>query len=229
MVLLAMGIFGIAIATNSIITIKNCWKYYPNIKGIVYGFNVGAAGISTTLFNPLADFGIINSKKEGANKETGLYPKHVADRLPIYLYCLVAIFFVFGLTSYLCTFNYEDCLDEEKTGNEDKKEVTKLMEEDEDKREKTDKLIEEKQKDEQANNDEKKEDELKDDKNEEEKNKEQSKNEDKNENELKAEKKEEEDKVNKKRRNVTSKELFRLFFSKKNFQMLVFCIGGPCK
>ena len=107
MVLLAMGIFGIGIATNSLITIKNCWKYYPNIKGLVYGFNVGAAGISTSFFTPIADFWIINKDKEKTGAD-GLYPRHIADRLPTYLYVLVGIFLVFGLISYLLTFNYED-------------------------------------------------------------------------------------------------------------------------
>ena len=34
---------------------------------------------------------------------------------------------------------------------------------------------------------------------------------------------------NKKRRNVTYKELFKLFISKKNLQILVFISAGPCK
>ena len=128
MVLIAMGIFGIGIATNSLITVKNCWKYYPDRKGLVYGFNVGAAGISTSFFTPLADFWIINKDKEKTEKN-GLYPKHIADKLPTYLYSLVGIFFFFGIFSYLLTFNYEDTesqiealLDEEKNiEKEDKK------------------------------------------------------------------------------------------------------------
>ena len=181
MVLLAMGIFGIGIATNSLITIKNCWKYYPNVKGLVYGFNVGAAGISTSFFTPIADFWIINKDKEKTGSD-GLYPKHVADRLPTYLYVLVGIFFVFGLISYLLTINYED---------DENSQIEKLIEE------------------------EKKEDIEKDKEQKEEK-----------DNEKKEEQK---DEIKVKRRKIPFKELFALFCSKKNLQILVFIFSGPCK
>lgn len=189
MVLLAMGIFGIGIATNTLITIKNCWKYYPDRKGLVYGFNVGAAGISTSFFTPLADFWIINKNKEKTEKN-GLYPKHIADRLPTYLYVLVGIFFFFGIFSYLLTFNYEDTetqidtlLDEEKdVEKEEKGEITENK-----------KSIKEEEKKEKEDEEEK------------------------------------DDKTNIKRIDVPYKELFKLFISKKNLQILVFIFSGPCK
>lgn len=192
MVLLAMGIFGIGIATNTLITIKNCWKYYPDRKGLVYGFNVGAAGISTSFFTPLADFWIINKNKEKTEKN-GLYPKHIADRLPTYLYVLVGIFFFFGISSYLLTFNYEDTetqidtlLDEEKdVEKEEKGEITENK-----------KSIKEEEKKEKAD---------------------------------KEDKEEKDDKTNIKRIDVPYKELFKLFISKKNLQILVFIFSGPCK
>ena len=135
MVLIAMGIFGIGIATNSLITIKNCWKYYPNVKGLVYGFNVGAAGISTSFFTPIADFWIINKDKEKTGPD-GLYPRHVAERLPDYLYVLVGIFLVFGIISYLLTFNYED--------DENSSQIDQLIEEEKKEEEKDSKKNEEK-------------------------------------------------------------------------------------
>ena len=173
MVLIAMGIFGIGIATNSLITIKNCWKYYPNVKGLVYGFNVGAAGISTSFFTPIADFWIINKDKEKTGPD-GLYPRHVAERLPDYLYVLVGIFLVFGIISYLLTFNYED--------DENSSQIDQLIEEEKKEEEKDSKKNEEKKK------------------------------------EIKI-----------KRRKIPFKELFSLFCSKKNLQILVFIFGGPCK
>ena len=194
MVLIAMGIFGIGIAINSLITIKNCWKYYPDRKGLVYGFNVGAAGISTSFFTPLADFWIINKDKEKTEKD-GLYPKHIADKLPTYLYALIGIFFFFGISSYLLTFNYEDTesqidvlLDEEKNiEKEDKK------------------------------------DEIKENK------KESIKEEEKKEIDQKEAEEKKDNKKKIKRRDVSYKELFKIFISKKNLQILVFIFSGPCK
>ena len=181
MFLIAMGIFGIGIATNSLITIKNCWKYYPDKKGLIYGINVGAAGISTSFFAPLADFWIINKNKEKTGSD-GLYPKEVAENLPTYLYTLVGIFLAIGIISYFMTFNYEDVIDDDK--------MDKLIDEvgtiKEEKEEKEEKEVEIKDKDNKGQN-------------------------------------------NKKRRKVTYKELFKLFISKKNLQILVFISAGPCK
>ena len=106
-VLFAMCVFGIGISLNSIITIKNCWKFYPDKKGLLNGINVGAAGISTTFFTPVADYIFINPNKEKTD-EKGLYPEKVAERIPSYLYFLVIIFIVFGISSYLLTSNYDD-------------------------------------------------------------------------------------------------------------------------
>lgn len=177
MALIAMGIFGIGIAINSLITIKNCWKYYPDRKGIVYGFNVGAAGISTSFFTPIADFWIINKKKEKTEKN-GLYPKYIADRLPTYLYVLAGIFLTLGLISYFSTFNYEDIINSENDKLINDEKITKGEED-----------------------------------------KEQIKKEEGNKNQ---------DNIPKKRK-VTYSELFKIFLSKKNLQILVFIFGGPCK
>ena len=108
-VLIAMCIFGIGISLNSIITIKNCWKYYPDKKGLMNGINVGAAGISTTFFTPIADYVFINPKKEPTDSN-GLYPEKVAKRIIIYLYFLVIVFVVCGILAYLSTFNYDDII-----------------------------------------------------------------------------------------------------------------------
>ena len=181
MALIAMGIFGIGIATNALITVKNCWKYYPDKKGLIYGFNAGAAGISTSFFTPLADFWIINKDKK-KTETNGLYPRDVADNLPTYLYTLIGIFLVLGIISYSMTFNYEDIIDDDK--------MDKLIDEvgtiNEKKEEKEEKEGEIKDKDNKGQN-------------------------------------------NKKRRKVTYKELFKLFISKKNLQILVFISAGPCK
>ena len=115
-VLLAMCIFGIGISLNSIITIKNCWKFYPDKKGLMNGINVGSAGISTTFFTPVADFIFINPDKESTDT-SGLYPEHVAKRITTYLYFLVVIFIVCGILSYLLTFNYDDIVEKSELSN----------------------------------------------------------------------------------------------------------------
>ena len=90
---------------------------------------------------------------------------------------MVGIFFVFGIISYVLTFNYEDVIENQEIG--------RLTEgEDEEKTETK-----------------------------------------------KEENKEEKEKINGKKilRKVTYKDLFKVFISKKNLQMLVFIASGPCK
>ena len=94
---------------NSINTVKNCWKFYPDKKGLINGINMGAGGISTTFFNPIADFVFINPEKESTDKN-GIYPDYIAKRIINYLYFLMGVFIVFGIVSYLMTFNYEDVI-----------------------------------------------------------------------------------------------------------------------
>ena len=115
-ILLAMCIFGTGMALNSIVTIKNCWKFFPDKKGLINGILVGSGGISTTFLNPIADFIIINPDKEPTDKE-GLYPENVAKRVIIYLYFLLGIFIIFGITAYFLTFNYDDIIKKIETLN----------------------------------------------------------------------------------------------------------------
>jgi len=120
MVLISMGIFGIGISINNLIITKNCWKYFPDNKGIVNGVIMSASGISTTFLTPIADYLIINPEKKETDLD-GLYPIEIANRLPKYIYALLGIFFVIGTISYLSTFNY-DKIDNIENINEDSKE-----------------------------------------------------------------------------------------------------------
>lgn len=112
MILISMGIFGIGISINNLIITKNCWKYFPNNKGIVNGVIMMASGISTSFYTPIADFGIINPEKNGTYSN-GLYSEEIANRFPNYIYVLFGIFFVFGSISFFFTFNYDEKIDNE--------------------------------------------------------------------------------------------------------------------
>ena len=127
--LISMGIFGIGMAMNSIIVTKNGWKYFPHKKGIVSGINLSATGISSSLLTPIADYLIINPKKNKTDSD-GLYPKEIANRLPKYLYFLLVIFFIIGSFSYFFTFNYKEENKENISQNEnDEKIIDKSCEE----------------------------------------------------------------------------------------------------
>ena len=141
MVLISMGIFGIGISINNLIITKNCWKYFPNNKGIVNGVIMSASGISTSFLTPIADFGIINPEKNDTDSK-GLYSEEIANRLPKYIYVLLGIFFVIGSISYFSTFNYnkiENIKDIEENLNEEKIVEDSIFEEKKDENENNEK------------------------------------------------------------------------------------------
>ena len=107
-VLFAMCLFGVGNGLGNLTYMKNSWKYFPKLQGLVNGIILGGAGISSSVLTPLADYVIINPDKEKANEETGLYPKEVGDRVPKYLIILLISFLVLGLFSLIFNFPYEE-------------------------------------------------------------------------------------------------------------------------
>ena len=72
--LISMVMFGIGHAISNLAVIKNCWKYFPNNTGLVYGIIVSGAGMCSSIFTPLADFFVINPEKESVD-DLGFYPQ----------------------------------------------------------------------------------------------------------------------------------------------------------
>ena len=62
--LISMAMFGIGHAISNLAVIKNCWKYFPNNTGLVYGIFVSGAGICSSIFIPLVIFLFLNLKKK---------------------------------------------------------------------------------------------------------------------------------------------------------------------
>ncbi len=118
--LLSMIMFGIGHAISNLAVIKNCWKYFPNNTGLVYGIIVSGAGICSSIFTPLADFFVINPEKEAVD-ELGFYPKYIAMRLLKYLIIVTGILSIFGVLSIFFTFD--------KKGIEEKAKEIKIIEE----------------------------------------------------------------------------------------------------
>lgn len=102
--LISMVMFGIGHAISNLAVIKNCWKYFPNNTGLVYGIIVSGAGMCSSIFTPLADFFVINPEKETTDT-LGFYPKYIAMRLLKYLIIVTMILSIFGALSIFFTFD----------------------------------------------------------------------------------------------------------------------------
>ena len=198
--LISMIIFGIGHAISNLAVIKNCWKYFPNNTGLVYGIIVSGAGMCSSIFTPLADFIVINPEKEVVDKD-GFYPVYIAMRLLKYLIIVTGILGIFGALSIFFTFDKKDKV--EKIG----KNAPILDEKDDD--EKNDKFVESEKEKEKENE------------NENDKLVESEKEKEKEDEGNKGETKPSSEKNNKR--------LWEAFLSIKNLMFLCFCFGSFCK
>ena len=112
LVLFAMSIFRVGSGFGYFPPIENCWKYYPKRNALIFGMCIAGLGLSST---PLADFFIINKKKESTDKD-GYYPEEVANNLKTYLYILSGIYGFLGISAFILGFPYKE---ENKTETED--------------------------------------------------------------------------------------------------------------
>ena len=110
--LVSMVMFGIGHAISNLAVIKNCWKYFPNNTGLVYGIIVSGAGMCSSIFTPLADFIVINPEKEEVD-DKGFYPEYIAMRLLKYLIIVTGILSIFGALSIFFTFDKKTKEEEE--------------------------------------------------------------------------------------------------------------------
>ena len=123
LVLFAMGIFGVGSGFGYFPPIENCWKYYPKRNALIFGLCVAGLGLSSSILTPLADFFIVNKKKESTDND-GYYPEEVANNLKTYLYILTGIYGFLGVSAFLLGFEYkeEEVKTEDNNLIEDKKE-----------------------------------------------------------------------------------------------------------
>ena len=106
-VLFAMGLFGVGSGFGYFPPIENCWKYYPKSNALIFGICVAGLGLSSSILTPLADYFIVNPKKEGTDTD-GYYPENVANNLKKYLYILTGIYIFLGVSAFLLAFEYEE-------------------------------------------------------------------------------------------------------------------------
>lgn len=88
------------------IPISNCWKYFPNNKGLVGGIIVSGVGMGTFVFNLVSTY-LVNPNSENANND-GLFPEDVAENLPSMIRILVACWVSIGVVGIALIFPYKE-------------------------------------------------------------------------------------------------------------------------
>ena len=121
LLIISYALFGFCGSLTYFQTLKNCWKYFPNKKGLISGIIFSSFGLSSFIFTSIADL-IIN--KDSISPEKDYYPREISmkflDYIKFYLICIISM----GAVSSILCFPYEEEINKiEKDIDEDKEQV----------------------------------------------------------------------------------------------------------
>lgn len=105
LVIIVMILSGIGNGIGFLSIVNNGWKYYPSKRGLVNGIILGGLGLSSAILNPIADFLIINPKRDSV-LDNGFYSKDVADNMKTYFIFTISLFSVLTIIGSILTFPY---------------------------------------------------------------------------------------------------------------------------
>ena len=117
LLIISFILFGFSGSLAFYIQVKNCWKYFPNKKGLISGIICSSFGLSSFIFTSIADL-IIN--REGKEPKNGYYSEEIYDKFLEYLkFYIICIIIMGSIASLLCfSFKEEDITIEKLIGEE---------------------------------------------------------------------------------------------------------------
>lgn len=99
-------LFGFCGSLTYFQALKNCWKYFPEKKGVISGIIFSCFGLSSFAFTTIGD--LIINRKSVKKDENGYYPKDIADKFLSYLKFYIICIIVMGSISSILAFPYEE-------------------------------------------------------------------------------------------------------------------------
>ncbi len=99
-------LFGIANSLTYFQTMKNCWKYFPNKKGIITGLILSSFGLSVFIFTSIGDY-IINPNGS-STIDNGYYSEEISNNFLIYIKFYLFSIIIIGFISVILVFPYEN-------------------------------------------------------------------------------------------------------------------------
>ena len=107
LIFISMCIFGIGCGLSNLSVVKNCWEYYPNRLGLIYGIIITGFRLSSFVLAYIGDYLIINPENIDVNSY-GIYPKEVSDKFLNYIIFLEILVFISSIIAVCLTFNYQE-------------------------------------------------------------------------------------------------------------------------
>jgi hypothetical protein len=101
-----MVVLGMAISLTYLNLLKNAWRYFPDKKGTISGFILGAYGLSAMVFTSIAD-AVINPDSHTTD-DYGIYTKEVADNFHLFIMISIIIFIAIGVIGMCLVVPYEE-------------------------------------------------------------------------------------------------------------------------
>ena len=94
-------LLGLGGALTYVQTLINCWKYFPERRGLISGFLFSSSGLGAFIFTSIAD-GVVKSDEKDEKKKNEQIVKGFK------LYLLISLFFiiVFGISASILCFPY---------------------------------------------------------------------------------------------------------------------------
>ena len=107
LIFISLCIFELGYRLSYLSVIKNCWEYYPNRLGLIYGIIICGFRLSSSILTYIADLLIINPEKRLPDNITYIYPKEVTDKFLNYIKFLIILVFILSIIAVCLTFNYQ--------------------------------------------------------------------------------------------------------------------------
>ena len=99
--IIAYIIFGIANSLTYFQSLKNCWKYFPEQKGLISGIVLSCFGLGAFVFTSIAD-GVIKSNEKEVNKD-----EDIINGFKKYLIIVIICIGFAGTLSSILSFPYK--------------------------------------------------------------------------------------------------------------------------
>ena len=93
-------LLGIATALTYMQSLVNCWKYFPEKKGLISGLLFSFSGLGTFIFTSIADGVVKSDDKEGKKNE------QIIKTFKLYLLIVLLFIIVFGISASILCFPY---------------------------------------------------------------------------------------------------------------------------
>ena len=110
LLIIAYILYGLCGSLTYFQSLKNCWKYFPNKKGLITGIIFSSFGLSAFAFTTLAD-SLINP--DGIKKVNKFYySAEISNKYLLFLKILIICIIALGLLSSILCFPYKKGLEE---------------------------------------------------------------------------------------------------------------------